>query len=95
MSRRLNFDEDGPLWVIGVIDSHGDIRARTADWRSGATHTDAERLAGRPWRWNIADQEFHAVRENSGSYDPNDTVLIVDWLERNGYKDECEELVTR
>lgn len=74
----------GVYWVIGIIDSRGAISARVVE--SGVTHTNEQRLAGRPFRFRINSQDFGEVRHGSERLSPEDVKEVIWWLEREGYK---------
>ncbi len=74
-----------PAWILGTIDSTGNIRAREGS-NSDMFHSNAERLSGRPWRWNCWGQDFGPMRQGSDRLDSDDIIAVLDWLERNGYK---------
>lgn len=71
------------LWVIGVIDSHGAIRSRETE---SGSHTDAERLSGRPWRWFVNSQDWGDKRTCDESLSRDEATTVIDYLERSGYK---------
>lgn len=83
----MRFDEHSIVWVVGVIDAYGDIRARETE---GGIHTDEERLSGRPFRWCVCSQDFGEVRHGSERLSREDADAVIWWLEDNGYKSPGE-----
>lgn len=86
MRRFRNPDE--PMWVVGCIDSYGEIRARVVKGGQSMTHTPSE-SKGKRWRWNIWGQEYHATRNPTlDRLSGEETGLVSDWLERHGHKED-------
>jgi hypothetical protein len=74
--------DDNVMFVIGYIDGYGAIHARTTE--GSEMHTEAERLAGRPFRWNVPQQKFAAVLGCS-RLDEDDRIAVINWLTNNEY----------
>ena len=72
-------------FIMGVVDAWGAIHAKETE--SGETHTDAERLSGHAFRWNLWDQSFCPVLGNSRLTE-DEVITVTDWLEQNGHKEE-------
>ncbi len=83
--RNYYYDNDLPLpmYVIGYIDSYGDINGRMVTIDDCSTHT-LDLSKGHRWRWCIPDQSYMAPRGNSELTD-KEQFLVEDWLEKNGY----------
>ena len=85
--REINWDNPPKKFVLGYIDSHGAIHARESDT---GMHTDAERLAGRCFRWGIWSQNWVATIaawNGEGRLEREDYDIIAAWLEDMGYKE--------
>jgi hypothetical protein len=78
---------EGPLWVIGTISPYGEICARVLPASDCSSHTEAEKLAGRPFRWNIVEQEWHAWDYGDLRLSEDERYEVEHWLEREGWKD--------
>lgn len=68
-------------WIVGTIDAYGAIEARAVEMN--VTHTFREQ-AGRPWRWNVHQQdwdEFTTLRLTE-----DEMIAVENWLTKNGYK---------
>jgi hypothetical protein len=78
------FTNDDPMWVIGCIDSYGAIVGRAATSVENIMHGAAE-SKGKRWRWNIWGQDWCDTRNHDQLTD-EEFLLVVDWLERKGYK---------
>ena len=69
-----------PLWVIGSIDSYDAIHARHCCRGENNLHS-GDQARGHRWRWHIQKQKFVTT-----SLPGDQMPIVVDWLERNGYK---------
>lgn len=77
------------MWVVGCIDSYGEIRARVVKGGASMTHAPSE-SKGKRWRWNIWGQEYHATRNPTlDSLSKEELDLVSDWLVRHGHKEDA------
>lgn len=87
---RRPLENGDPYWILGYVDGYGSVHYRVqyySAYGDTLTHTDAERLSGRVFRWNCWEQEFHGVRHGSDRLSEDDRVSVIDILERDGFKD--------
>lgn len=86
-------DAGHPLWAVGYVDAYGAVHARGAgpgaDPSNSMFHSNAERLAGRPFRFNVWKQEYHPVLGDS-RLSVEDYIFIENWLDSMGWLDKAE-----
>jgi hypothetical protein len=92
MNRLEKVEAGYPFWVVGYVDAYGSVHARAISEHQtiygSSMHTQEERLAGRPFRWNVLDQEFGEVLTGSAQLDTEDWYRVIDWLDERNWIDE-------
>jgi len=73
-------DAGFPLWAVGYVDSHGAVHVE----EGAIYHTPQQRLAGRPFRFNVWNQEFEN-RGNDPWLEKEDEMRVYDWLQDRGW----------
>ena len=72
-------------WVQGYITHNGAIFGTAT--KDCQIHPDEEKLSGHTWRWNVVRQEWAEYATGNMHLTAEETMLVLDWLEREGHKD--------
>lgn len=91
MSRdeRTDFENES-AYVLGYVDGYGAVHARiVTNWDciyGSSLHTPEERMAGRPFRWDVSEGGFGHVEYGCAALEPDDILAVLDWLDSAGFR---------